>query len=219
MRNLQRPTRYRGSPNLYTLNARERLWRVHSRRYHADQFNPVPGDQRDRGGRFDGTTDNPYPHYYAGGEETTALAEIFLRDPLQFNQFGYRVLPFTAVRDRRISAVETVRPLTLVSLRTGPDLAAAAVNAWLVQGESAYDASRTIAHWLRERAPRADGLIWTSTIDLGKPAIVLFEDRCGHGVIRELPNHAKDLDDDEGIGWLNEALAPYHTQVRRPRRQ
>jgi hypothetical protein len=219
MRNLQRPTRYRGSPNLYTLNARERLWRVHSRRYHADQFNPVPGDQRDRGGRFDGTTDNPYPHYYAGGDETTALAEIFLRDPLQFNQFGYRVLPFTAVRDRRISAVETVRPLTLVSLRTGPDLAAAAVNAWLVQGESAYDASRTIAHWLRERAPRADGLIWTSTIDLGKPAIVLFEDRCGHGVIRELPNHAKDLDDDEGIGWLNEALAPYHTQVRRPRRQ
>jgi RES domain len=218
MPELKLPSKYRGTPNTYTLNARERLWRVHSRHFDAVQFTPVPTNERFGGGRFDSTKDDPYSFYYAGAEQTTALAEIFLRDELRFNDWGYRVLPHAAVRGRRISAVLTLRALTLVSLQTGPDLAAVAMSPWLVHGGARYEASRAVARWLRARAPNADGLIWSSTIDLGKQAIVLFEDRCGPTAIRELESHPIDLDSDAGIGWLNEALAPYHTQVR-PRRR
>jgi hypothetical protein len=226
---------YRGRPNAYTLNANQRLWRVHSHRHSAAEFNPGPSAEHESaghtggpdarhagghdGGRFGSTLEHPYAYYYAGSEQTTAIAEVLLRDELRFNESGYRVLPRQVVLRLRISAVQTVRPLTLVSLCSGPDLAAAAVGVWLVQGGSAPDASRAAAHWLRDRAPWADGLIWTSTIDLGKPAVVLFQDRCGPDAITELPNHAIDLSDDKGIGWLNEALAPYHTQVRPPRRR
>ena len=213
------PPRYRGTPNAYTLNARERLWRVHSRCYEAEQFNPQHSDEHFGGGRFDGTEAHPYSYYYAGEAETTALAEVFLRDDLRFNEWGYRVLPRNAVRGRRISAVETARPLTLVSLRTGPDLAAAALSAWLVQGGAAYGASRAIAHWLRKHATWAHGLIWTSTIDLGAASIVLFKDRCGDGALRELKSQAIDLDGEAGARWLNDMLAPYHTQIRPPRRR
>jgi hypothetical protein len=213
------PSKYRGSPNAYTLNAGERLWRVHSRSYDADKFNFALSDEIFGGGRFDATKADPYGYYYASGEQTTALAEAFLRDELRFNEWGYRVLQRRVVKGRRISAVETIQTLSLISLRTGPDLAAAAVSTWLVQGGSTYSASRAIAHWLRDRAPWAQGLIWTSTIDLGKPAVVLFEDRCGEGVLRELPRLCVDLDDERGIDWLNEALAPYHAQIRLPRRR
>jgi hypothetical protein len=87
-----------------------------------------------------------------------------------------------------------------------------------VQGAATYGESRAVAHWLRERASWSHGLIWTSTIDLGKPAVVLFGDRCGPGALREVPSHAIDLDDDPGISWLNAAFAPFRTEVRRPRR-
>lgn len=212
------PSKYRGSPNSFVLNAGEQLWRVHSRDYQAEQFNPKLADEHFGGGRFDGTKADPYEFYYAGSERDTALAEIFLRDELRFNQWGYRVIPRQEVRKRRISAVEVVRPLTLVSLRTGPDLAAAALSVWLVHSGCTYGESRSIAHWLRERAPWAAGLIWMSTIDLGRPAVVLFGDRCGAGALREIPGMATDLDDREGAEWLNAILAPYHTQVRPPRR-
>jgi hypothetical protein len=217
--NRQGPARkYRGSPNAYTLNAHERLWRVHSRKYAATEFNPLDSEEHFGGGRFDGTMQDPYPFFYAGETSPTALAEVFLRDELRFNEWGYRILSRTAIRGRRISAVETVRPLRLISLRTGPDLAAVALSAWLVQGGMEYGQTRAIAHWLREKAPWAQGLIWTSTIDLGRPSVVLFGDRCESSALRELPSQAIDLDDEAGARWLNDMLAPYHTQVRAPRR-
>jgi hypothetical protein len=212
------PARYRGAPNAYTLNRGEQLWRVHSRSYPADRFNFALSDEVFGGGRFDGTKADPYGYYYASGEQATALAEAFLRDELRFNEWGYRVLQRRFVKGRRISAVETLQQLNLVSLRTGPDLAAAAVSTRMVQGGSEYSASRAIARWLREHAPWAQGLIWTSTIDLGKPSVVLFADRCGAGVLRQLPRMSVDLDSEDGIDWLNEALAPYHAQIRPPRR-
>jgi hypothetical protein len=213
------PAKYQGTPNAFVLNAGERLWRVHSRLWKAAEFNPVAADAHFGGGRFDGTKADPYEFYYAAADQMTALAEVFLRDELRFTEWGYRVLQRTAVRGRRLSLVETTRPLTLISLRTGPDLAAAAAGAWLVQGGCNYGESRAIARWLRDRAPWADGLIWTSTIDLGKPAVVLFGDRCGPGALTEVPSHAIDLDDDSGITWLNAILAPYRTQIRPPRRR
>jgi hypothetical protein len=213
------PSRYHGTPNAYTLNVGERLWRVHSRDYGAEEFNPVAAGEHFGGGRFDGTKTDPYPFYYASAELSTALAEVFLRDELRFTEWGYRILQWPAVRGRRISVVETTCPLTLLSLRTGPDLAAIAASAWLVQGAATYGESRAVAHWLRERAPWSQGLIWTSTIDLGKPAVVLFGDRCAASALREVPSHAVDLDDKPGINWLNAALAPYRTQVRWPRRR
>ena len=212
------PAKYRGTPHAYILNAGERLWRVHSRQYDAIEFNDVKTDEHFGGGRFDGTKADPYPYYYAATEQTTALAEVFLRDELRFNQWGYRTIQRAAIDGRRISAVQTARNLMLVALRTGPDLAAAAASTWLVQGGSDYGPSRAVSHWLRDSAPWAQGLIWTSTIDLGKPSVVLFGDRCGRSALKEVPEHAMDLDDERGRTWLNATLAPYHTLVRRPRR-
>src|SRR6202040_1262973 len=102
------PRIYRGTPNAYTLNAHERLWRVHSRCYEAAQFNPRCSDEHFGGGRFDGTKSDPFTFFYAGETQPTALAEVFLHDDLRFNEYGYRVLPRRAIRGRRISALETV---------------------------------------------------------------------------------------------------------------
>jgi hypothetical protein len=38
------------------------------------------------------------------------------------------------------------------------------------------------------------------------------------GALREVTSHARDLDDDAGLSWLNAALAPYRAAARGPRR-
>jgi RES domain len=211
------PLRYNGIPNRMTVPVGTELWRVHSRARHPGAFNPVPADRHFGGGRFDGTYDDPYGYLYAGFDESTAIAESFLRS-LPFDQRGFRTLPRRVLAERRVSSVCTTSRLTLLALTKTADLAAVCQDEWLVQAEAQdYAFTRRWAHWLRAQAPWAQGLVWSSKRELGEPSVVLFADRCPDDVLAVCGAPGFDLDDAAGAKWLKEVLAPYRVTVRPPR--
>jgi hypothetical protein len=225
MPSMKPPPRYDGAPNRYLLRRGTCLWRVHGRKYCAWAFKDVPSDLMYQGGRFDATDADSYPFCYAALDETTALAEILLRDR-PFDEAGYRTLPRAAVEGRQISGLTLTSDLELVSLISGQDLAAVAQDEWLVtvKGDSEYAQTRDWGHWLRKQAPWAHGLIWPSLREQGRLAIMLFGDRCAatfgckyeRTLLHEVPELAVDLEDEAGAEWLNRRLEPYRTAVAYP---
>ena len=209
------PTRFDASPHFQPLPAGTRLWRVHDQRYQATGFNPRTADTNFGGGRFDGTDRDPYPTYYAGLGPETALAEALLR-AIPFNDQGVRRIPRVSVRNRRLSTVETTGELALVDLCSGPALAAVAQDSWLIHAEAAdYHATRRWASWIRDQAPKAQGLIWPSKREVGRRILVLFGDRCSGEILVER-SPGRDLDDLEGAVTINRLLAPYGAVIAAP---
>ncbi|MFC6082586.1 RES family NAD+ phosphorylase [Sphaerisporangium aureirubrum] len=208
------PPRYAGQPNRSLLPAGTPLWRVHHRAVRADRFTRPRAPEYRGGGRFDGTAlTDPYHFYYAGLDASTALAEVLLRD-LPFGADGRRVLPRAGVDERLASRLHTTRPLALISLVTGPDLAAVAQDDWLVRAEPHdYPRTRRWARWMRGQAPWAQGLLWSSKRDTGKRVVMLFGDRVPGHVLSDPPARAVDLGGSDGTRWVNAVLAPYRTAV------
>jgi hypothetical protein len=218
MTNAAPPRRFRAEPHARTLPVGTRLWRVHDRRHAATAFNPFAADDNFGGGRFDGTDRDPYPFLYAGLEAGTALAEKLLRD-VPFDDKGFRVIRRAGVRGQCASIIETMQDLTLVDLCSGEALAAVAQDSWLVQAERAeYPATRRWASWIREQAPTAHGMMWPSKREGGRPALVLFGDRCPDDCLVTDRLTGRTLDDLEGAVWVNHQLAPYRAHISRPRR-
>lgn len=211
------PEKFRLTPTRTRLPAGTELWRVHKRRRPAEQFNATDSDVIWGGGRFDGTERCSYPYLYAAFQQTTAVTEALLRS-MQFDGGRSRTLSRTAVDGRRLSAVTLTGDVTLLSLTSTPALAGVAQDEWLVHAEPTfYGQTRDWAHWIRDRAPWAQGLIWPSKRDLGRDAVLLFGDRCGD-VLTPEPGRCIDLDDELGRIWLNTALADYRICVNRSRR-
>jgi len=218
------PPQYQGTPNRYLLTRGSCLWRVHGRKYGPRAFKDQPSGRLYGGGRFDATDADSYPFCYLALDETTALAEALVRD-LEFDEYGGRRLPRSAVERRQVSGLTLTRDMDLVSLLSSRDLAAVAQDEWLVtvKGDG-YPQTRDWAHWIRRHAPGAHGLIWSSLRDQGEPAIILFGDRCAatfggnyeRTLLHEVPELAVDLDDDAGAEWLNRRLEPYHVAVDYP---
>jgi hypothetical protein len=223
------PSQYAGTPSAFLLRRGTCLWRVHGQALAASGFRHEPADRHFGGARFDGTPEDPYPYYYAGLGESTAIAETLLRD-LHPDERGTRVISRGAVTGRQISGLALTRDLTLVDLRTARDLAAIAQDHWLVDAPgSQYDKTRAWASWIRRQAPWAHGLIWDSLRDKGEPAVVLFGDRCAAAaggavsdpaferrLLHEVGELAVDLDDGDGADYLNALLRPYRAEVCRP---
>lgn len=194
------------------------LWRVHRQGRPVTAFKPVGADPLFGGGRFDATSADDYPYLYAAPEPPTALLETMVR-AVPFDEKGRRLVRRAAVKGMRISALRAARDLRLVALRTHVDLAAVCQDEWLVHADPpSYPQTRRWGHWLRAKAPWADGFIWPSRRDLGRESVVLFGDRCAAGELREVPGSALDLDDAAGARWLNKCLEPYRISVRPPAR-
>lgn len=208
------PQQYEATPNRYVLRTDTALFRLHERARHAAEFKPAHVSFGSPGGRFDGTPEDPFSSYYAGLNVTTALAEVLLRN-LGFGADGQRLIRRAQIAGRRFSAVRANRELELVSLLDAPDLAAVAQDSWLVdaEGREAYPHTRRWAVWIRSQAPWADGLIWPSKRDTGKPAVVLFGDRCADALADAEPELQIDLDTPIGEAWLTKMLAPYRAGV------
>jgi hypothetical protein len=195
------------------------LWRVHNKTRSCSDFKSAGSDPHFGGGRFDGTTADPYPYLYAAAELQTALLETLVRG-VPFNDRGSRLIRRAAITDCRISAFGLTQDLTLLSLLTTPDLAAACQDEWLVHASPAdYPQTRRWAQWLRSQAPWAQGLAWPSRRDLGRSAVMLFGDRCPGGALQPEAGSAVDLDDAEGARWLNTHLGPYRISVKPPARR
>jgi hypothetical protein len=207
------------SPQPVVLAAGTRLWRVHKRTRCGSEFKAVGSDPHFGGGRFDSTSADPYPYLYAASERQTALLETLVRG-IPFNDRGGRLIRRAAIADFRISAFGLTQDLTMLSLLTTPDLAAACQDEWLVQAvPSDYPQTRRWAQWLRSQAPWAQGFVWPSRRDLGRQAFILFGDRSPSGVLCFEPGSSVVLDDAEGADWINTHLAPYRISVKPPSRR
>ncbi|HEV2347318.1 MAG TPA: RES family NAD+ phosphorylase [Actinocrinis sp.] len=210
------PENYRGTPSRVDLRAGTELWRVHSRDYHPCAFNPRLADTHFGGGRFDGTKDDPYAYMYAAFDRVTAVAESFLRS-LPADDRGYRTLLRATVNHRRLACLRTTADLALITLETTADLGAVGQDEWLVQTEARdYAFTRRWAHWLREQAPWAQGIIWRSKREIGARSLILFHDRCPYPGVELCRSPGFDLDDAAGAKWLNDVLADYRVTIRPP---
>jgi hypothetical protein len=215
------PGSYDGSPNRHLLRRGTCLWRVHTRRYPASGFNSSLADTLYGGARFDATAADPYPYYYAGLSEETALAETLLRDLLP-DEHGYRPVPHAAVAGRRLSGLTLTQDLDMVSLVDAEDLAAIGQDAWLVTAQGRdYPQTRDWTRWLRGQAAWAHGLVWDSLRGRGSLAVVLFGDRLAVSfgtdyektLLHEVAELAIDLDDVPGLTWLNERLRCFRATI------
>jgi hypothetical protein len=214
------PITYRGTPCRRVLAPGTQLFRLHRRTRPVTEFVPRDrlADPHFGGGRFDPTAEDAYPYLYAAFSSSTALAERLLRD-FPFTEHDARILPRATLRERRLSSLAVTRPVQLVALTTAPELAAVSQDEWLVQaGPDDYGKTRRWAHWLRGKAPWAQGFVWPSKRDVGEEAVILFGDRCaaadfGPGLIPHV-----DLDSYDGGVWLRDALADYRVTFRLPPR-
>jgi hypothetical protein len=221
----QPPAGFDGTVNRYVLRRGSCLWRVHHHPdYDAWAFNPEPSSELYGGSRFDATEADRYPFLYAGLSEETALAETLLRD-IAPDERGFRTVPSTATSRRRMAALVLIADLRLISLVNGPDLAAIGQDSWLVTAPGQqYPQTRDWAHWLRRQAPWAHGLVWDSLRDRGSLALVLFGDRLARdfgadyekALLREVPELAVHLGDEDGRAWVNERLRLYRAVVAPP---
>ena len=218
------PAEYDGTPKRHVLSRGTCLWRIHRCADAAHNFRSKPSGVVFGGARFDSTDLDPYPFWYAALCETTAVAEVLLRD-LHPDERGTRVLTRRAVAERRLAGLTLTQNLDLVSLIAGQDLAAVAQDAWLVTASGhEYAQTRAWAHWLRAQAPWAHGFIWESLRDRGGWAIILFGDRCAatfgasyeESLLHEVPELAVELGDKAGADWLNRLLQPWRVAVEMP---
>lgn len=210
------PEKSYGTPHPVIWPAGTALYRVHERRYAAREFNATLVDPHFGGARFDSTPNDVYSYYYAAPQPQTALAETLLRE-LPFVDAEVYTLPRAAVQGYQLSKVELARDVKLLSLLSTPALRAVEQDYWLVHAEAPeYPFTRRWGHWIRAQAPWAQGFVWTSKRDLPNEAIVLFADRFpvpSVEVVRDSGEPTMDLDDDVGIGWLNDVLKEYRVCV------
>src|SRR5664279_4253186 len=89
-----------GRPVVDRIPAGTLLWRVHSKKYLANQRNPTPAPTVPGGGRFDSLAGS-YSYSYFGHSEEGALAEAVFRD-LPLDGTGPRQSRFHALRRRSI---------------------------------------------------------------------------------------------------------------------
>lgn len=191
------------------------LYRVHSRKFDSHEFNTKPQDPHFGGNRFGSTANDRYSYLYAAPRQVTAVTETLVRS-LPFNDRPGRFLLHESLENLRLSHVELARDIRLVSLLSVPDLASVQQNdGWLVDSDpTEYAFTRRWAHWLRHEAPWADGFVWMSNRDWPNESLILFGDRQGdRHTIRPGAEPWIDLDDENGVRWLNETLAPYRVHV------
>jgi RES domain len=149
---------------------------------------------------------------YASLTPADALVMTLLRS-MSFSDGGYRALPRAAVHGRVLSALSTNAELTLISLVTARDLAAASQDEWLVSSPPHdYPMTRHWASWLRKQAPWAQGLLWSSAPRTEQPSLILFADRCGPGLL-DLLGDPVPLDEESGVSLVNEILAPREVAI------
>ncbi len=204
-----------GVPRRHVLPAGTLLFRVHSAARAAAAFNPAPAHCLYGGGRFDATRCDVYGYLYAGLTVEAAVCETLLRSMPFDASGGPRLLPRAAVRGRRISVLRLAREVRLVPLVSGRDLAAVGQDSWLVQAEAAdYPYTRDWGHWIRAGAGTdVQGFLWPSKREPADRALILFADRCPDGTLQDADVPPVDLDQRDGVAWLNTLLEGYLAAV------
>jgi hypothetical protein len=220
------------TPHFTLLPAGKLLWRVGRRTgpdgRSAPLFRSAAPDGAPRsvvwGGRFDAGPDEG-GFCYAAEDELSALSETLLRDVSW--DTSDRQLPHTALADRHLMLLETLRPLWLISLMTLEELAAVRQDTWLIHAEPAdYDLTQQWSRWFRRAQPPMPagrpeasqapactaGLIWPSKRNPGGRAILLYQDACENWVVPA--GFVRPLDDAPGRSWVGMRMRALHTAIQ-----
>ena len=213
------PTHYEGTPHQFLLPAGTTLTRIHSTAFGVTQFNPTVAQSDLRGGRFDATPRDEYSFLYVAEDDTTAAAEVLLRD-LPIDDYGARLLPCDRLSELSISWLRTTLDLELVNLRSGQDFAAVGQDTWLTASPVAeYAMTRRWASAIRAWAPWACGLTWRSHREPEGFAHVFFADRCTEASFEEVtdglpvPPGDRSLDAGAARLYVEGILASYRVAL------
>ncbi len=107
-----------------------------------------------------------------------ALVETALRIDSPVSAAGVRSVTRQALAGRALSEIVVSKPITVISLMTAEDLAAALQDHWLIQADRRdYPLTREWARWLRGTGAPAQGLTWPSRRDLDAQLFLFFGDR------------------------------------------
>lgn len=210
------PSDFRGHPVFRVLPAGTELWRVHRAESQPHDFRKESAHPYFGPGRFDAMPPDEFPFLYAAARDSTALAEVLLRD-LSHDRNGDVLLPWAAVERRLLSQLVTTVDLRLVSLISATDLAAVSQDARLVNIDGHQQAwSRYWTQWLRRVARDAQGVVWQSNRDRPHESLMLFGDRCDQDALRPGPQRGFRLDTEAGVDWLNGLMRPYRVLIKAP---
>lgn len=183
------------------------------------EFNPTLAVNELQGGRFDATSEDPYPFLCAAGDDPTAISEALLRD-LPIDASGSRLLPRAQIQRLQISWLRVEEELRLVSLRSGQDLASVGQDSWLTTSPASdYDSTRRWCAAIRAWAPWACGITWRSLREPEGFAFLFFGDRCPTDCFRErlvdlpLPANDRSLDSGAAHHYLNAILTEYRVAL------
>jgi hypothetical protein len=209
------------TPTLETLTAKTVLYRIHPTTFGATAFNPKLTHRYFGGGRFDATDDDAYGYMYVGDTDLCAVAETLLRD-LPIDATGAITVPWVAIENRRLSAVELQEPLPLVTLVGLEALRRSSQDTWLVQTDPPeYPRTRHWGHWIRSQAPGAAGFVWPSKRDPTRRSYILFADRVPDGALKDVSHTLAGTASDpfstpSGLAALRVALATFNANVEGP---
>ena len=207
-------------PTLTQLLAGTTLTRIHyANKLATEFFMPNFNAPLRGGGRFDSTPADQYEFLYAANDDVTAVAEVLIRDLPGFGP-GCRPLKRSALDDKCISCIEPRSDLTLVNLRSGPDLGAVGQDTWLTTS-SATDYPDT-RHWssaIRAWAPNAAGLTWHSRFNPPGLSYIFFRERCGSegfgaaSATQTGLDSTSRIDRGRGLFYILDLLALYHVPL------
>ncbi|GAA3069094.1 hypothetical protein GCM10020254_11040 [Streptomyces goshikiensis] len=109
------PSKLAGTPHQVVWPAGTTLYRVHRKSRSAADFNATVVDHHFGGTRFDSTPNDEYSYLYLAPSAETALVESLLKE-LPVDDGEPRVVSYSAIEDRRLSRLELLTDVTLLSL-------------------------------------------------------------------------------------------------------
>jgi hypothetical protein len=196
-------------PELETLDAGTRLYRVHSNRFGPTRFNPGLGAPT-RFAFFEDPTGVTVPVLYAAAAQSAAVAETLLHDvPLSG---GY--LDYDTYAPKVMSRVTTNRPLRLAVLH-GLGLRRLNVTAEEVTSTAASAYGETVDWAEAAHGTGLDGLVWMSRQCNDVKSYVFFGDRSADAFTPD-PTFGRIFATGVDLLWLIDVCAPLRVDALPP---
>lgn len=184
-----------------TLKQDTQIYRVHSDKFGAVQFNPGLGNAR-----FSPITDQAgkqIPTIYAANNLAVALMETVFHDIP--HTAGLKTYDVNKLTGRVVSVLEVTQNLQLAKL-TGPSARKLGISeAELIQSTAdCYPQTRQWAEAIHSQYPNIHGLVWVSRQHSDGRAYLLFGDRMPSNTFATLRNKETLLSADDVVQQIHE---------------
>lgn len=156
----------------------DRLFRVMAKR-HSDPLGTGVGSSRFSDPRSGLLSGGLFTTLYAARDLETAFEEVILRDTSN-DALPPHALARTTLESHHVAILRTVRPLTLVDLRTSPGMRSIGAPTD-VTGDSAHDLSQRWAYAFHRHPSTPDGILYLSRFT-HRPNVAVFDRAIRNGL-------------------------------------